>query len=43
MLLLYLQKAFDTVDHEILCRKLDDISVLSVDWFKSYIEHSYYN
>ena len=37
MLLLDLQKAFDTVDHEILCRKLDAIGVLSIDWFKSYL------
>ena len=37
MLLLDLQKAFDTVDHEILCRKLDAIGVLSIEWFKSYL------
>ena len=37
MLLLDLQKAFDTVDHDILYRKLDAIGVLSIDWFKSYL------
>ena len=37
MLLLDLQKAFDTVDHDILCKKLESIGVLSVDWFRSYI------
>ena len=32
-----LQKAFDTVDHLILCEKLRTIGVGSVDWFMSYL------
>ena len=39
MVLLDLQKAFDTVDHEILCEKLKALGMQdkSVDWFKSYL------
>ena len=37
MILLDLQKAFDTVDHLILCDKLRAMGVCSVDWFKSYL------
>ena len=37
MLLLDLQKTFDTVDHKILCDKLEAIGIVSVDWFKSYL------
>ncbi|KAK3085363.1 hypothetical protein FSP39_002164 [Pinctada imbricata] len=33
MVLLDLQKAFDTVDHEILCQKLEVLGVHSIDWF----------
>ncbi|KAH3819356.1 hypothetical protein DPMN_121089 [Dreissena polymorpha] len=32
-----LQKAFDTVDHDILCRKLRAMGVESVEWFRSYL------
>ncbi|KAH3707303.1 hypothetical protein DPMN_066704 [Dreissena polymorpha] len=31
------QKAFDTVDHDILCRKLRAMGVESVEWFRSYL------
>ena len=37
MILLDLQKAFDTVDHLILCDKLRAMGVCSVDWFESYL------
>ena len=37
MILLNIQKAFDTVDHLILCDKLRAMGVCSVDWFKSYL------
>ena len=37
MILLDLLKAFDTVDHLILCDKLRAMGVCSVDWFKSYL------
>lgn len=35
MIMLDLQKAFDTVDHLILCEKLRAMGVGSVDWFMS--------
>ena len=35
MIMLDLQKAFDTVDHHILCKKLRAMGVMSVDWFRS--------
>ena len=37
MVLLDLQKAFDTVDHEILCNKLESMGINFTKWFKSYL------
>ena len=37
MIMLDLQKAFDTVDHSILCKKLDGEGFASIDCFKSYL------
>ena len=37
MIMLDLQKAFDTLDHDILCRKLKVMGVESVEWFCSYL------
>lgn len=37
MVLLNFQKAFDTVDHTILCDKLNVLGVLSTEWLKSYL------
>jgi hypothetical protein len=37
MVLIDLQKAFDTVDHVILCEKLRAMGVASVEWFQSYL------
>ena len=37
MVLLDLQKAFDTVDHDILCQKLEAMGIDFTDWFKSYL------
>jgi plasmid maintenance system killer protein len=35
--MLDLQKAFNTVHHNILCSKLKVMGVQSVDWFESYL------
>lgn len=37
--MLDLQKAFDTVNHEILCKKLKGIGIRNIDWFKSYLSN----
>lgn len=39
MIMLDLQKAFDTVDHGILCEKLKVMGVESVGWFYSYLSN----
>lgn len=38
MVLLDLQKEFDTVDHNILYEKLKSMGVGSIEWFKSYLD-----
>ena len=38
MVLLDLQKAFDTVDHDILCNKLKHMGVGCIRWFESYVK-----
>ena len=35
--MLDLQKAFDNVDQNIFCNKLEGMGVVSIDWFKSYL------
>ena len=37
MVMIDLQKAFDTVDHQILCQKLRSMGVKDVKWFESYL------
>ena len=37
MVLLDLQKAFYTVDHDILCKKIEAMGIDFTDWFKSYL------
>ncbi|CAL4093985.1 unnamed protein product, partial [Meganyctiphanes norvegica] len=39
MVLLDLQKAFDTVNHKIVCEKLELLGVGCVDWFSSYLSN----
>ena len=37
MIMLDLQKAFDTVNHNILFGKLELMGIRSIPWFKSYL------
>ena len=37
MVMMDLQKAFDTVDHNILCHKLEVLGVHCTEWFRSYL------
>ena len=37
MIMIDLQKAFDTVDHQILCKKLEIMGVTNTEWFMSYL------
>ena len=37
MVMIDLQKAFDTMDHQILCNKLQSMGVSNVKWFQSYL------
>ena len=37
--MLDLQKAFDTVGHDILCKKLKAMGIKSVDWLRSYLSN----
>ena len=39
MILLDFQKAFDTVDHKILCNKLKFMGIASTEWFESYLSN----
>ena len=39
MVLLDIQKAFDSVDHFILCKKLAALGAKSTTWFQSYLTH----
>ena len=37
--MLDLQKAFDSVDHDILCKKLKAMGIKPVNWFRSYLSN----
>ena len=41
MVLLDIQKAFDCVDHVILCKKLEALGINSINWFRSYLSNRY--
>ena len=36
MVILDIQKVFDTIDHDILCDKLEVMGIIFSKWFKSY-------
>ena len=44
MILIDLQKAFDTIDHEIFVKKLNclDFSETTIAWSRSYLENRYF-
>ena len=44
MILIDLQKAFDTIDHDIFLKKLNCLgfSDTAISWFKSYLEDRYF-
>ena len=37
MVMIDLQKAFDTIDHKILCNKLQAMGVFIIKWFQSFL------
>ena len=39
MVLIDMQKTFDTVDHLILCKKLSAMGIASIGWFHSYLSN----
>ena len=39
MIMLDLQKSFDTVNRDILCDKLKAMGVMSTEWFSSYLTY----
>ena len=39
MVLTDLQKAFDTVNHDVLLEKMQAMGITSIEWFRSYLSH----
>ena len=39
MVMIDLQKAFDTVNHEVLLEKMEAMGITSIQWFRSYLSH----
>jgi hypothetical protein len=37
MIMIDLRKVFDTVNHQILCNKLQAMGVFNIKWFQSYL------